>query len=117
MATIDWPSTLPDNLLRQGYEEQPPDLTVRTEMEEGPDKVRRWGTGNVRPIAGQLLLDSTQAETLDDFYLNTTKSGALRWNWTHPRTGASAEFRFRERPSYTPVGVYWRVQLQLEIMP
>ena len=118
MAVIDWPSSLPDKLLQDNYEEQPPDLTVRAEMEEGPDKVRRWGTGNIRPIRGQQFMTNSQVETLDDFYINTTKGGALRFNWTHPRTGNTVEIRFVDRPRYTVLGgLNWRVELNLEIMP
>jgi len=123
MATVSWPSGLPDKLLRDGYQEQPPELTVRSGMDEGPDKIRRWGTGNIRPIKGQQLMTSGQVDTLDNFYINTTKGGALRFDWTDPRTYGDSpvttvEMRFVERPRYQNIGGdTWRVQLNLEIMP
>ena len=118
MATVDWPSSLPDNLLVDGYQETPPDLLIRTEMEEGPGKIRRWGTGNVREITGELILDLSEVDTLDDFYLNTLKGGALRFNWNDPRSGDSVEMRFREQPEYSGLsGNIFRARLRLEIMP
>ena len=118
MAMISWPSSLPQQLLTDGFEEQPPDLTVRTEPDEGPDKLRRWGTGNIRPVQGQQLMNGTQVQDLDDFYLTTTKAGTLRFNWDDPRGGSSVEMRFTERPTYAALGGdLYRVQLRLEIMP
>ena len=44
MADIDWPATLPQEILAEGYEEGLPDVLVRTKMDAGPDKVRRRAT-------------------------------------------------------------------------
>lgn len=116
MAT--WPATLPDTILKEAYSETPPDLLVRTEMDQGSAKVRRWGTGNVRPIQGQIRMTQAQVATLDTFYNTTLEGGALRFDWTHPRTGASEEFRFAAPPTYqSGGGAIWRVQVQLEVMP
>jgi hypothetical protein len=113
-----WPSSLPDSFLRDGLSESPPDLLVRTKMDQGPDKVRRWGTANVRPIAGQQRMELTQVGILDTFYNDTLEGGALKFDWTHPRTEASVEFRFTAPPTYQPLkGNKWRTQIQLEVMP
>lgn len=118
MADYTWPATLPSGPLLDQYEEQPPDLTIRTEMEAGPDKVRRRMTDSVRPMKCRFSMTSAQVTILDGFFVTTLSGGASRFNWTHPRTGSSDEFRFRKRPAYRPEGGgYWEVEVELEKMP
>ena len=118
MATISWPSSLPDYLLVDAYNESFPNTTIRTQMDEGPAKVRRWGTAAIRPITGTQILDGTEYSTLDTFYNTTSQGGSLRFDWTHPITGTSVEFRFVSPPTVTAIGNYFfNVTLNLEIMP
>jgi hypothetical protein len=118
MANQSWPSDLPDQPLKRGYEEGPPNVALRTQMDAGPDKIRRRTTAGPRQIAVQFRLSPSQLETLDTFYTDTLEGGTLRFDWTHPRTGTSVEFRFVEPPSYQALRAdRYRVQAQLEIMP
>jgi hypothetical protein len=113
-----WPGTLPAAILVDGTQEQAPKNTIRTEMDAGPPKVRQRFTAGIRPIKGSLKLTKAQVETLDVFYVTTLKSGSLRFDWTHPRTGAATEFRFTAPPSYTSQGQdTWTAQLELEVLP
>jgi len=114
----NWPSSLPDYLLVQGYNESFPNTTIRTQMEEGPAKVRRWGTAAIRPITGTQILNQSEYEDLDTFYNTTTQGGSLRFDWTHPITGDSVEFRFVSPPTVAAVGnCNFQVTLNLEILP
>lgn len=118
-----WPASLPDYVLVDGYEESAPNTLVRTQMDKGPDKVRRRYTAGVRTFAAQLELDGTQVETFDTFAITTLEGGALSFDWVHPRTQSNVSFRM------VPVnkdalyrvnalgGDYFRVQFQLEILP
>jgi hypothetical protein len=113
-----WPATLPQKVLQRGYEEESPNLIVRTDMDAGPAKIRRRHTAGVRPIKGKQIMTAAQVETLDEFYVDTLKGGAERFYWTSPRTGASVEFRFVEKPKWTKAGGgKYSVDLSLEIMP
>lgn len=118
-----WPSSLPDYVLVQGYEEGAPNTLVRTQMDKGPDKVRRRSTAGTRTFAVQMELDSTQTATLETFIDQDLDGGALRFDWVHPRTQASVQFRvvpLRDDSlvSYSALGNdYYRVQMQLEILP
>jgi hypothetical protein len=118
-----WPSSLPQDVLVQGYEEGPPNTLVRTEMDQGPDKVRRRSTAGTRTFAAQAIMTKAQVATLDSFILDDLSGGALRFDWVHPRTQASVSFRFvpideQRIVTYSALGgdVY-RVQMQLEILP
>lgn len=113
-----WPGSLPDIPLVEQFQEQPPNLLLRTEMDAGPAKVRRRATAGVRPMRGLISCTKAQVATLDTFYVTTCVGGSLAFDWTHPRTGAAVSFRFRNPPMYVPdYAESWRVSLDLEAMP
>ena len=117
MADI-WPSTLPQSVLVRGYKEQSEDLTVRTQMAAGPDKVRRRFTAGVREMLWPLILTTAQVATLDTFYHTTLLGGALPFTHTNPRTAATKDFRFTELPEYRPEsGTIWSTTLKVEQLP
>lgn len=112
-----WPDTLPAPALST-LQESPPDNLIRTQMDKGPAKVRRRTTANVRPISFTLRLTPAQVETLDEFYVTTTYSGADEFTYIHPRTGATVNARFTEPPSYSEnEGAIYNTSISLEIMP
>ena len=111
-----WPATLPQSPLVEGYSEETPDLVVRTSMDEGPAKIRRRFTANVRNITHNYLLTQAQVATLDTFFVTTLAGGALTFTFINPRTAATDTYRFRSQPTYVPVsGSLWRTRLDLEI--
>ena len=115
MAT--WPATLPYPALNT-LKETPPNNAIRTQMDKGPDKVRRRTTANVRPLSFTLKLTPVQLETLDTFYVTTTASGVDEFDYTHPRTGDSVTARFVSPPDYAESeGVIYNCSVSLEILP
>ena len=114
----NWPASLPQQVLLDGYGESAPDGALRTQMDAGPAKLRRRTTAVVRTVSGAVVLDASQVATLDSFYLNSLSGGTLAFDWTHPRTLAAASFRFTAPPAYVPIGGgHWRASLALEILP
>ena len=112
-----WPAQLPPPALNS-LQESPPNNTIRSQMDKGPDKVRRRTTANIRPIAFSMHLTEAQLEILDDFYTSDTFSGSESFTYTHPRTGLLCTARFREPPSYQErEGVVYNVGISLEILP
>lgn len=115
MAT--WPATLPAPALNS-LKETPPNNVIRTQMDKGPDKVRRRTTANVRPLSFTLKLTPAQVATLDTFFTDTTYSGADEFDYTHPRTGAAVTARFVSPPDYAESeGVIYNCSISLEILP
>lgn len=105
MASQVWPASLPQEPLVNSYEEQPPKTAIHTEMDRGPAKSRRRSTAMPRPIQMRFLMDSSQLDTFDEFFGDTIKGGALKFDFDEPRTGTTKEFKMdRERPVYTPLG-------------
>lgn len=112
----DWPSTLPAP--KNGtYRESPPETTIRTQMEQGPAKVRRRFTNGQRQISFGMVLTQEQTQTLDAFYESDTSGGSLSFNYTHPRTGAPVVGRFLKPPSYSAIDQFnYDATVELEIL-
>lgn len=119
MTIPSWPASLPSALLVRGYSESLPDVTLRTQMDAGPAKVRRRFTAGVRPVSGRQVMTAAQVAALRTFYETTLLGGSLRFSWREPRAGdATVEFRFTEPPQWSGMepGLF-DVSLSLEIMP
>ena len=112
-----WPLTLPQSPLMDGYTETPPENTIRTQMDVGPDKVRRRTTSNPRPIQCSYVLTGAQLTILDDFYTGDAAGGATEFDMPHPRTGVTVSVRFRAAPTYTAVQGNFRAALDIEVLP
>lgn len=117
MADIDWPTTLYGLILEEGFQETPPQTSIRTDMDVGPPKIRRRGTAGIRKISFMLFLTKTLVGTLDTFFTTTTKSGSLAFNFKLPRTEVSSEYLFAAEPIYTPRDDGYVASCQLELLP
>ena len=112
-----WPSSLPAPAINT-YRETPPQNTIRTQMDKGPPKLRRRTTANVRPISFTLRLTAAEVDVLDAFFVTDVYSGALSFDYTHPRTGASVTAQFTSEPQYGDIeGTLYNVGIELEILP
>lgn len=115
MAAITWPASLPVPL-RDGFGEAPPDTTLRSSMDTGPQKVRRRYTAGPRIFRLQYRMTTTQVAILDAFYITTSRAGSILFNWTHPRTGANVEARMKA-PTYGAFEQFGEVSVEIEVMP
>jgi len=118
----EWPTSLPDEFLLDGYSGSMPDNVIRQDMSVGPPKQRRRSTAAVEPITGRIVLDDndspSQLVTFNAFYRTTLSDGAVSFTWTHPETGSSADFIFTSPPVKTPAGAgYWFVDMSLAVLP
>lgn len=113
-----WPATIPQALFTDGYGEAPPNVTIRSQMDFGPDKVRRRATAGVRPVSGKMVMTSAQLADFKTFYNTTILGGSLRFDWVDPYDGTTAvEMRFSEPPSWTAAEGNYEVSMKLEILP
>src|SRR5262249_41506214 len=137
MANPVWPAELPQIVQLSGYQESPPDLVLRTQMDAGPAKVRRRFTSGVRPIQASLVLHENQCQMLDNFFVRDCAGGALAFDWQTQRSPDASELvdesdvvtdstfllvarsmRFAKRPTYTSLGgKLYQATLELEILP
>ncbi len=112
-----WPASLPQRPLVDGMVETPPDNKIVTRMAQGPSKVRRRGTGDVRKYRVAFNMTDAQVATFETFYSTTVKHGSLSFDIPHPRTGATISVRIMGSPEYVTVSSNWRVTLELEELP
>ena len=113
-----WPNTLPATPQADSFRETVPTTLVRTEMEQGPAKVRRRSTAGVRKLSMSFVMSKAQIATLETFITTALSGGALAFDYTHPRSGASLSCRFRQMPEYASLnGVFFKVAIELEVLP
>ena len=116
-----WPTTLPLPLAA-GYQLNPGDQTIRTDMEVGSARVRRRSFARNDRVAVSWLMSETQLDTLRDWFDDATTGVAGGSAWftvalavgTGSRT-ASVEARFVGPFTAAADQQYWRVTATLEV--
>lgn len=118
-ATYTWPPSLPTSP-QKGYSETGGVTVLRTPADAGPAKVRFRGK-KPQILNVTYIMTTAQVDILETFIKDTIK-GVSRFNYTHPRTGATIETRVISQGggdiytlSYLAPG-YYNVSLQLEIL-
>lgn len=115
---VAWPGTLPQSPLVAGYSEEMPELTVRSQPDMGPAKVRRRFTAGVVKVMWSMQMTTAQLATLETFYVTTTEGGAIRFTHTNAITGAAKDYRFAKPYKKVPLTHdLFQVDLELEQMP
>jgi len=119
MAT--WPDTLP-NPTASGYQINPGDQTVRTDMEVGSPRVRRRTTARNDRVAASWVLTEAQLDTFRDWFddAETGIAGGSAWFNVDLAVGtgsrqAVVEARFVGPCTFAADSQYWRVQATLEV--
>jgi len=120
----NWPTTLPQCLNADTYNEVIDSGFIRTSMDAGPDFVRRRFSAVTTKVNGQQFLTETEWATLMNFYNTTLGGGVASFNW-HPaglHEGSPQvvyDMRFLSPPARRPLaGRYlWAVDMAFEILP
>lgn len=116
MTDILWPVSLPQVLLLDGLQGQLKSNVVRTSMDAGPQKARRRYTVTSKNFDGIIIVTEEQRRTLENFYVKTIASGALRFRMKDPQTLEFKEFRFREDYKEQQIDGLWKITMPLEKM-
>lgn len=88
-----WPASLPQSPLQRDYNETLPNLTITTQMDQGPAKVRRRFTAGVTKYQFSFLMNATQLTAFNTFFTSDISSGALAFDFPDPRSGSTESFR------------------------
>lgn len=112
--SANWPDTLPQAWLNEGYQETLPDVVKRTEMDAGPAKSRRRFTAQVTPIKAKLLLSAAEKGYLEIFFNTTTAGGSF--SFTFPHDGSDV-LKSVKPPTLSKIGVSWLMDWELEKLP
>jgi len=123
MASIDWPETLPQVPMHQGYAQREQTAIIRSQMGYGPAKVRRRTTAAIQPVNASMVLSGAEKDALKTFYTTTAEGGTLRFNWIDFLNDADAvandvEYRFTAPIQWSSRGPdKWLAVMNLEILP
>lgn len=122
MASQSWPAGLPQNI-RIPTNHQPGEQSIRTQMDAGPNKVRRRYTAVEEPFTTVMVMNGQDYQDFQNFYNTTLEGGSLRFDWENPVNDNTVEMRFTAPPQGEIISGgsaterTWRVQMELEIMP
>lgn len=118
LPDITWPEGLPSAPLLEPYREKPPETALRTQMEQGPAKLRQRTTAGVGEMEVAYLLTVAQTAMLEDFYRDTLMGGSLAFAYAHPRKGVDVAVRFKKPPQIASGnGRYFELRFELEVLP
>ena len=99
--------------------ENPQDLTIRSEVDVGPPKVRKRYTAGIVIFSG-LVYRMTKANvaTFQTFYVTTINGGATAFDLPHPRTAATVSARITSAPTYTALSDdIFDIAVDMEVLP
>ncbi len=114
MANIYWPAALPSGFLAEGFSKQPKSNVIRSSMDAGPQKARRRYTARTITYTGREIFDTEELAVFEQFYHTALADGVLRFNFTDPVSGETAEFRFTEDYTVSTIDGLYEVTLSLE---
>lgn len=119
----DWPLTLPQRPLIQGFSRTPGPAVLRSAMEVGPEKVRQRTTAVADPMACTFRMTSAQLATFETFYKTTLGYGVERFDMPDPITGSTITVRMVGGSGSPPYNVTYanpdryNVAITFEVMP
>lgn len=123
MADAVWPPGIARTPLVSKLRETAPNLIIRSAMDVGPAIVRRRFTAGISLFDVELLATRDELATFRTFFSDTILGGALAFEWKHPITGDTADFRIIDPPTYAPTGPrqsgseFCRINFKMEMLP
>jgi hypothetical protein len=117
MAQV-WPASLQEKLSEANFGLGIGDTTIRTDMDVGPAKVRRRFTKSIDSYTASIYLTSAQYATFYNFFDTTLNGGVLSFDFAHPITGVTTEFRFKGTPKIISLGGgQFQASFEWEVVP
>lgn len=122
MAIPVWPTSLPQPLLRKGYQGGFPNNLLISEGESGAGKVRPKGATPPFPLTVAVRLTTAQLLILQTFVQDTLKDGSLRFELEHPVHETLVEVRLLpvsgdKLYSETPDDLEFIVTMNMVVLP
>jgi hypothetical protein len=101
---VAWPGTLQQLLSEANFGLEIGETVLRSDMEVGPQKVRRRFTHPINKFSASIYLTTAQYSIFYEFFNTDLNGGALSFNFDHPITQVESEFRFRSPPKISSIG-------------
>lgn len=100
--TVAWPASLPQGPAQFSETRKP--VTISTQPDDGPSKVRKRFTKAVYVGRMSFSLTLAQRNALDTFYATTLDGGLNSTTFLHPWLQSSVVLRITEPPTYSSEG-------------
>lgn len=118
MADQSWPISIPQTPIPDGFQDGIQELSIRSKMDVGPDKIRRRYTAGIRKLQMQFHMNGTQKSDFRAFYITTLLGGSLAFDFEDPAEGGTIELRFVTPPNIEYIGGdYWLIKCDCEKLP
>ena len=115
---VAWPSTLQQLLSEANFSIAEGDTVIRSDMDIGPQKVRRRFTQGIDLLTASIYLTNAQYTIFKNFYRTSLNGGVLTFEFNHPIEGDLREYRFKAPPQFSSIGGdNYVVQLSWEELP
>lgn len=101
---VAWPSTLQELLNEASFGLEVGDTVLRSEMDYGPQKVRRRFTKGIDTFQASINLTTEQYTFFYTFFNTTLNGGVLPFTFKHPITKVDCDFRFKGPPKIMSIG-------------
>ncbi len=113
----EWPNTIPQKPLAEGYSSMPQDNVLRSQVDAGPEKRRRRFTARSEFITCEWDFTAAEYTTFKAFFEDDTFDGSIEFEFPHPETGLTVDAAFREPYEAEPRADRWHVFTELELLP
>ena len=119
MSIPVWPASLQQRMNASGFQRSYRDITIRTNMDAGPAKVRRRYTNAPIDISGNIWVNRDEYATLDRFFKNDLRNGVSKFYFIDPITGLREKCRFFPATYQVRAinSVLFEVKMALEVVP
>lgn len=114
-----WPSSLPQYPLRDGYNREPVSSRLSFQVDAGTPKERNRATAMPENVTERYFLTTAQKNTLETFWRTTTKRGVIPFTKINPETNTNRLYQIiGEVGSGDYVdGQHWIITLSLRLLP
>jgi hypothetical protein len=112
-----WPITLEQLLNESGFAIEFPKSWIESETDIGPKKRRRRTTQTYEKLSCSILMEKSLYTTFKNFYDVTLSGGTLPFEFAHPITQVTTEYKM-DVPQISPAGgLYFTVSMSWEEQP
>lgn len=114
---VAWPVSLQNIVNEESFSFNFGETVIRSDMDVGPQKLRRVSTRPINKLTVSIDVTTSQFSDFKTFFNTTINGGVTRFNFNHPLTGISTEFRFAGPPQVSSLGGgNFRIQMEWEEM-
>lgn len=117
MTAATWPAELPQSFLHGSMNEEGADDLIASSVSTGPDKLRRRTTASPYPLSGALYMDAVQFTAFRTFVDDTISGRSAPFYFPNPDGGALLLVRMTSPHKRSAMGIGWRVEIELEVLP